>query len=458
MRTMYDSLRVFVSSPNDVEEERSIVEQIIEKVSYTCKESLGVELQCVTWDKFVPQAPNLPAESIQDILNAEIKKCQIFILILWKRYGSKEIGQPKSNTQREAETALDLLKRDRKIMFLSYFRDIPINYDAGSQQKGVEAFRDNLQKQGIWFKNYPSPSVFQELVTHDLYRTVMRYRLSTLKHRALGKFWILGKPDRPTSPNLAIIYPAMGRSFMGPQKDPDIWLNRLEPNVVFEDVKALQKIEKTLRLLAFRDFRIYNTACIPSDFKFMNRFWLCLPRNTRGLHQASLYQDVSRFTIVRREKRATSFIRWKKNTDSSTPHIIVRSPLANYLREQRSKLDISGEWRREMDNIVAKDYAILARFRVTYDEFAMKENHLQDYFLAGIRGLGTWGAAWFIDRKYPIFEKLDDNKNFQFLLEVEYREGRIFDVKDVSDMTQEYFDSENKISTIRRNISQFNSC
>ncbi len=57
---------------------------------------------------------------------------------------------------------------------------------------------------------------------------------------------------------------------MGLQDDPNLWLKRLEPNMVFEDGKALQKLEKTLRLLGFRNFRIYNSASIPSDVQFMN--------------------------------------------------------------------------------------------------------------------------------------------------------------------------------------------
>jgi len=108
-----------------------------------------------------------------------------------------------------------------------------------------------------------------------------------------------------------------------------------------------------------------------------------------------------------------------------------------------------------MDNIIAKDYAILARFRDTFSDVNMKDGYLQDYFLAGLRGLGTWGAAWFIDRKYHNFENVYEKKDLQFLLEVEYRDGRIFDVRDVSGKSQSYFDNENSLSVIRKNVSAF---
>jgi hypothetical protein len=454
MQTTYESLRAFIASPSDVAEERGIVEKIIKDINRVCKETLGVEIECVSWDDFIPQTPNLPEEKIQDILNAEIPQCQIFILILWQRYGSNEPGNEKSNTQREVEIALELLKKKKKIIFLTYFRDLPVIFDKGPQRNSVEEFRDTLQYQGVWSRRYGTVPQFQEILTHDLYRTILRFRLSTKKHAALRKFWVFGTPDRPTYPNLAIIYPSMERTFMGPHDDPDIWLNRLEPNMVFEDVKALQKLEKTLRILGFSNFRIYNTGFIPSDIRFMNRFWICL-RNIRGLQQLNHhYKDIARFDIIPRKNRADSYFRWKMSAPSSQS-FNVHSPLAKYLREQRSKMDVSGNWHLEMDHIVAKDFAILARFRDTQNTMAMKENYLNDYFIAGIRGLGTWGAAWFIDRKYQVFEKIDEEQDFQFLLEIEYQDGRICDVRDVSDKPKEYFDEENDLTTIRKNIAAY---
>lgn len=247
----------------------------------------------------------------------------------------------------------------------------------------------------------------------------------------------------------------MERTFMGPHNDPFVWLNRLEPNIVFEDFKALQKIDKTIRLLGFDNFRIYNSASAPSDIQFMNRFWICL-RNTRGLQQANLYKDVSRFTIIPKKNHASSFFRWKPRINSDK-FIVVKSPLAKYLREQRSKLDISGEWQREMDHIIAKDFAILARFQDKNNDIQMRDGYLQDYFLAGLRGLGTWGAAWFIDRKYHIFENRYEKEDIQLLLEVEYHDGRIFDVRDVSNKPQSYFDEENSAAAIKKNIARYKS-
>ena len=95
MKTTYETLRAFISSPKDVAAERAITENVIKAVGITCKDTLGIDLECVTWQNFIPQAPKLPEERIQDILNEEVRKCHIFILILWKRYGSVEPGKTK---------------------------------------------------------------------------------------------------------------------------------------------------------------------------------------------------------------------------------------------------------------------------------------------------------------------------------------------------------------------------
>ena len=144
MRSTYESLRTFISFPKDVAVESKIAEKVLRRVSATCKESLGLELEPVNWNDFVPQTPKLPEERIQDILNEEIPKCQIFILILWKRYGSREPGHRKSNTEREVQVAIDLLKSEKKIMFLTYFRDLPPSSDLGPQVLSVLAFRKML--------------------------------------------------------------------------------------------------------------------------------------------------------------------------------------------------------------------------------------------------------------------------------------------------------------------------
>jgi hypothetical protein len=454
MVTTYQTLKVFISSPKDVSGERRLLEDLVDRINPATKETLGIELDILSWTQLPPITPVLSEQKIQDILNDEVRKCNIFVLILYKRYGTKQPGWKKSNVEREVDIAINLLKKEKKIMFLSYFRNIPKDLNEGSQVRNVKRLREKLERRNVFYKTYSKPNEFKELITHDLYSTILRYRLATRKNRALQKFWNLGIPDRPTYPTLAIVYPSLDRKHMGPRQDTKVWLNRLVPNLVFEDYKALQKIEKSLRLIDFHDFRIFNSMSVPSDSQFMNRFWICLPRNNPGLLQTARYARISKFKLIRGKEPRSSVLLWRRSLNSKK-YVTVRSPLAKYLREQRKDMDIKGQWNQEMENMIAKDYAILARFSDEQKTIVTKEGILKDYFLAGLRGLGTWGAGWFIDRKYDYFLKMPPNRNIQLLLEVEHRNGRIYDVVDVSSKPQSYFDKQNSLDTIRKTIESF---
>jgi hypothetical protein len=79
----------------------------------------------------------------------------------------------------------------------------------------------------------------------------------------------------------------MDYSYLKPVNPETIWYNRLIPQVLFEDTKALAKIEKTLRIIGLHGFGFYPVDHPPSEIKFMNRVWVCQARN----QLSSVYLD-----------------------------------------------------------------------------------------------------------------------------------------------------------------------
>jgi hypothetical protein len=179
----------------------------------------------------------------------------------------------------------------------------------------------------------------------------------------------------------------------------------------------------------------------------MNRVWICLPRNIPALKQMEYYGEEACFKFIPRQLSHEGYIQWRPR--DSTEFIKIESPLSKYLLVQRTFMS-GGQWSPNHGQIVAKDYAILARFS------DKRESGLKDYFLAGIRGLGTWGAGWFIDRRYKSFLKWEnrDDVSIQLLLEVIYKNEHIHEVNDVSHMPLSYFENENDISTIQKCIQE----
>lgn len=453
MATDLRALKIFIASPSDVAAERQIAENVIRGVDYTFREMFGITIEVIKWENKTPLTHLTTKISLQEEINEEVKRCDIFLLMLYKRIGTKEEGYEKANTQREIDIILQRIERNERIMLLTYFRQLKENEDPGFQEKEVRELRENLDRHQIWHSEYSDIYDFERKLTHHVYQTILKFLWETTKQKATRNFWQFGEADRPATTRLAIVYPPIDRSYTE-RHDPDrYWHNRLAPNIVFEDYKALQKIQKSLGLIGLRDYRIYTTSNIPKDIQYMNRIWICLPRNPGSINQLKNYQKSGQsvFDVMPRTSKKHAHIIWK-NSSNNGESFIVKSPLNLYLEHQRGKEMMGGEWRAEMEQIVAKDYAILARFQDKSAYIDMKAGSLYDYFFAGIRGLGTWGAAWFLDRRSKTLLEYEPHMDIQLLLEIIYWDGRILEVTDVSDKPSSYFQSQLHISTVKETV------
>ena len=284
-------------------------------------------------------------------------------------------------------------------------------------------------------------------MTHDIYDVVLRIHLSPFKLQVMRSFWRVGETDRPHDPQVAVIYPPMPRSLAVDGTDADYWLKRLTPQIAFEDFKALQKIEKAFRLMSLSSYRVYPAVDAPPEHAWLNRVMLCLPRNKLGI-TALKSHTARRFMIAPRPQEDKPVIEWR----SPGGDVVVRSPMGSYLSVQRARMRSDGDWGGHLNKIIAKDYAVLARLQRPSEG---EVEPLWDYFIAGIRGLGTWGAAWFVDREFKSLTRFSRHDDIQLLLEVTFRDGRISTVVDVSDKDQEYFDNANDPVQIEEAANSF---
>lgn len=208
-------------------------------------------------------------------------------------------------------------------------------------------------------------------------------------------------------------------------------------------------------MVGLGEYKVYSKFDLPADFDKSNIIWICLPRQKRGLNTLKSRNDKN-FDIIPRNKNHEPFIRWQ---GKDGVWMNIKSPLIKYIEQQRPYVDPEDDWNKSLGNIVARDYAIIARFNriVQYNETPGMDK-LKEYYLTGIHGLGTWGAAWYIDRFYGRFmdSNIEDMDSVQILVEVEYCDGRINYVKDVSDFPAEYFEEQQKLVTVKRVIKEYN--
>lgn len=162
-----NEITIFVSSPNDVVEERENLEDIIKDINIVWdKQGVGIRLNLVRWETH--SYPDIGADA-QAVINEQIDDYDIFIGIMWKRFGTPT-GRAGSGTAEEFENAYKkFLKNPDKIKVMFYFNDAPIpprEIDTRHLDL-INQFREELGEKGDLYCFYNGPENFSKLVrTH----------------------------------------------------------------------------------------------------------------------------------------------------------------------------------------------------------------------------------------------------------------------------------------------------
>src|SRR3990172_4482659 len=113
-------VRLFLSSPGDVEPERAKVNAVVNQVSRMLGESLGVVLEVVDWKTHVVPDMGRP----QEVINQQVRDYDIFVGILWKRFGTPT-GVAESGTEEEFNIAYGNWQKFGRPRILFYFSQVP---------------------------------------------------------------------------------------------------------------------------------------------------------------------------------------------------------------------------------------------------------------------------------------------------------------------------------------------
>lgn len=188
-------VRIFLSSPGDVAEERTLARQFIDSELpkfFHLREKVKFEL--VAWDDPAARIPMLATETPQDSVNIARPRpanCDIVIVILWSRMGTplpnsvrKPNGEPYlSGTEWEYEDAVHSPWQQKPVLLvyrrtaepLISLRD-PKRKEKEEQFERVEAFfaefrsADGSLKGGV--NEYAAPSDFKTLLSQHLQQFV----------------------------------------------------------------------------------------------------------------------------------------------------------------------------------------------------------------------------------------------------------------------------------------------
>jgi hypothetical protein len=164
-------IRIFLASPGDVGGEREQLAKVVQELNITLSAlapARGVVLELVRWETHVH--PGLGRDA-QDVVNQQIGDYDIFVGIMWRRFGTKtKIAE--SGTEEEFRIAHTAWERTRKLFqILFYFCQAPAAPPATAEEVAqlgrVVAFRQELTQRGLVWE-YADHSAFSDTVRPHL--------------------------------------------------------------------------------------------------------------------------------------------------------------------------------------------------------------------------------------------------------------------------------------------------
>lgn len=162
--------RIFVASPGDVAEERDHLRKVVEELNMTIAPFHGFSVEFIRWETHCFPA----AGRAQGVVNLQIGAYDIFIGIMWKRFGTPT-GVSNSGTEEEFRIAYKAWQEDKLAGILFYFCQkpfMPRAVEELEQCHQVLKFKEELsQKMLIW--EYDGHDVFSDTVRPHLTRLLL---------------------------------------------------------------------------------------------------------------------------------------------------------------------------------------------------------------------------------------------------------------------------------------------
>ncbi|MFY0481133.1 DUF4062 domain-containing protein [Flavobacterium sp. PLA-1-15] len=169
--------RIFLASPSDLTEERESIDAVVSELNFNYGNQNNIIIEVLKWE--TNSAPGISNTGVQDLINNDIPQYDLFIGLLWMRFGTptKLFG---SGTEEEFELAhLRFLKDPSSIQILFYFKNaLPATFDDidPDQLSKVKKFKSSLGEKNILFWDFDQNEDLCRFL-----RTHIPARIETLK-------------------------------------------------------------------------------------------------------------------------------------------------------------------------------------------------------------------------------------------------------------------------------------
>jgi hypothetical protein len=168
VQTSIKVVNAFLASPGDLAEERRGTKATVEEINRSVAGELGFRIELMGWEDTLPTVGRP-----QTIINEELDQCELFIGMLWKRWGTppdREL-QYTSGFEEEYQRSVDRQRRTGQPEIALYFKEVDdaLLADPGPELGRVLAFRRDVESSRIvLFKRFNCNEDLQQSIRAKL--------------------------------------------------------------------------------------------------------------------------------------------------------------------------------------------------------------------------------------------------------------------------------------------------
>ena len=135
--------KVFLASPSDLAEERMAAKRVVDEFNGQLAERLGYQAELVGWEDTLPGMGRPQA-----LINRDLDGCDLFVGMLWKRWGTPpdNSGIYTSGFEEEFKLSVDRFEREQRPEIHLLLKDVEpaALIDPGDQLRRVQEFRKQV--------------------------------------------------------------------------------------------------------------------------------------------------------------------------------------------------------------------------------------------------------------------------------------------------------------------------
>ena len=179
-------LRAFLASPGDLQEERQAIRDVVAEFNDSWADELGYQVELLGWEETVA-GYGRP----QHLINQEVDRCDLFIGMIWKRWGTPPSRDSEFTSGFHEEFERSMVRRewsDSPEISL-FFKTIPEEFtiDPGDDLKRVLEFREQIiSEKKILFQKFSTVHDVEGLVRKCVTKYVNNVRAADVSSESNG--------------------------------------------------------------------------------------------------------------------------------------------------------------------------------------------------------------------------------------------------------------------------------